>query len=99
MWESTRYQNNGIRWKIESTLDVLDYAGNICLISPLIKQPGSTKHLEAYTNLKKNKIIRITRNNNSVQVNGELAEDVDTITYMDSMDIRRYGRGNNIKKN
>lgn len=29
MWKSTRYQNNGIRWKIESTLDVLEYANNI----------------------------------------------------------------------
>lgn len=55
--------------------------------------------LGLYTDLKKNKIIIISQNNNSVQINGERVEDVGTITYMDSMDIRRYGRGNYIKKN
>lgn len=43
MWESTRYQNNGIRRKIESTLDVLEYADNICLISLLISKWKTTK--------------------------------------------------------
>lgn len=59
----------------------------------------TSRSLGLNINLKKTKIIKITRNNNSVQVNGKRFEAVDTFTYMGSMDIRRYGGGYYIKKN
>lgn len=97
MWESTRYQYNGSRWEIESTLDALDYDANLWLIFPLISMWKTTKiytsrSLGLNINLKKTKIIKITRNNYSVQVNGKRFEAVDTFTYVGSMDFRRYGR-------
>lgn len=105
MWESTRYQYNGSRWEIESTLDALDYDDNLWLIFPLISMWKTTKiyttsrSLGLNINLKKTKIIKITRNNYSVQVNGKRFEAVDTFTYVGSMDFRRYGRVYYNKKN
>nr|XP_034311369.1 uncharacterized protein LOC117684225 [Crassostrea gigas] len=94
MRESTRDQNNGIRWKMENKLDDLDYADDLCLISSThqhIQEKATKLHttprsLGLNINLKKTKIMRINaRNNSSVQVNGEPLEDVDTFTYLGSI--------------
>lgn len=94
MRESTRDQNNGIRWNMGNKLDDLDYADDLCLISSTHQhiQEKTTKlnttstSLGLNINLKKTKIMRINaRNKNSVQVNGEPLEDVDTFTYLGSI--------------
>lgn len=75
-------------------LDDLDYADDLCLISSTHQhiQEKTTKLHRTSTslglniNLKKTKIMRINaRNKNSVQVNGEPLEDVDTFTYLGSI--------------
>lgn len=63
------------------------------------QNPHNIYSLGLKINLKKTKIMKITRNNNSVQVIGESLEDVDTFKYVGSMDFKRYGRGYYYKKN
>eukprot|EP00105_Crassostrea_gigas_P027665 XP_011449082.1 PREDICTED: uncharacterized protein LOC105343405 [Crassostrea gigas] len=94
MRESTRDQNNGIRWNMGNKLDDLDYADDLCLISSThqhIQEKTTKLHTTSTSlglniNLKKTKIMRINaRNKNSVQVNGEPLEDVDAFTYLGSI--------------
>ena len=94
MRETTRDQDLGIRWRMENKLDDLDYADDLCLISSThqhiqektAKLNETSRSLGLNINRKKTKVMRINaRNNNTVQVNGEQLEEVDTFTYLGSI--------------
>lgn len=93
MRETTKDESNGIRWKMDTKLDDLDYADDLCLISPshqnicnkTEKLHEKAAHMGLNINLKKTKVMRINaRNNNPVKVYTSNLEDVLSFTYLGS---------------
>ena len=82
---------NGIRWKLTSKLDDLDFAGDIVLLSSTKQQiQNKTTRLDAEArrvglkiNKEKTKAMRINaRNQENIIINGQDIEDVDEFVYL-----------------
>jgi len=93
MIETTRNKELGIRWRMDTNLEDLEY-DDVCLVSvtrqhiqeKTTRQGRNAERIGLKVNKKKTKVMRInTRNTNPIQLDGENLEDIETFTYFGSI--------------
>ena len=106
MRRTVAHAGTGIRWKMTTMLEELDFAGDLALISSTYTQiQKKIDHLNRNgkgTGLKisttKTKLMRINaNNNNTVVVDGQQVEDVDSFNYLGAKITKHGGAEDDIK--
>ena len=106
MKTTTAEQNLGIQWTMWSQLEDLDFADDIVLLSTTQAQMQTkfTKLAKTaattglHINKSKTKVINIDHNtNNTINLDGEALEEVDTYTYLGSIVGRDGGSNKDIQ--
>jgi len=91
MRKVTKNNNTGIRWKMTSKLEDLDFADNLALISPTFKHiEDKTNRLNTYAkqvglviNVKKTKLLRINnKDHRDLNIGGQAIENVENFSYL-----------------
>ena len=106
MRRTVKEGENGIRWKLTSKLDDLDFADDIALLSSTKQQMQSkttymneeAKRVGLRINTQKTKTMRIhARNQEKIQINGRDIEEVDQFTYLGATVCKEGGGMKDLK--
>ena len=106
MKNATNRQKNGIRWRLTSTLDDLDYAGDIALLSSTHSQLQNkttrvndlAKYVGLHINTSKTQVMKLnSKNNNPLIIEGNTIEEVEEFTYLGSKISKTGGAEKDIK--
>ena len=106
MRRTVAHAGTGIRWKMTTMLEELDFAGDLALISStytqIQKKIDNLNRNGKGTGLKisttKTKLMRINaNNNNTVVVDGQQVEDVDSFNYLGAKTTKHGGAEDDIK--
>ena len=104
---STNNRKRGIRWNFTTTLEDLDYADDIALLSSKLHdlQEKTTrlcniaKSVGLHINTKKTNVMRLnTKKQQHVQIEGNEIQDVSTFTYLGAVLDNEGGTGADIRR-
>ena len=106
MRRTVRQGENGIRWKLTSKLDDLDFADDVALLSSTKQQiqnkttqmDEEARRVGLRINTQKTKTMRINaRNQERIQINGQDIEEVEQFTYLGATVCKEGGGMKDLK--
>ena len=106
MRRTVRQEENGIRWKLTSKLDDLDFADDVALLSSTKQQiqnkttqmDEEARRVGLRINTQKTKTMRINaRNQERIQINGQDIEEVEQFTYLGATVCKEGGGMKDLK--
>ena len=101
MRKTVRYGESGIRWKLQSKPDNLDFADNVALLSSIrqhmqhkgTRMDEAAKRVGLRINKTKTKVLRINaRNKTKLTIDGQGIEELDEFTYLRAKICKEGGR-------